>query len=67
MKHEHVQMMAPRDDDPSGKGWHLGRRRLGGRLGYGGVVARIERGGDGQGAAAKEWEKWGAAAQGGGG
>jgi hypothetical protein len=37
-----------------------------GGLGYGGVAARIERGGDGQGrVAAKEWEKWGGAAQGG--
>jgi hypothetical protein len=25
------------------------------------VAAKIERGGDGQGAAAKEWEEWGAA------
>ena len=32
---------------------------IGGRLGFGGAAARIERGGDGQGAAAKVWEKWG--------
>jgi hypothetical protein len=31
----------------------------GGGLGYGGVAARIERGGDGKGAAAKVWGKWG--------
>jgi hypothetical protein len=28
---------------------------MGGRLGFGGVAARIERGGDGRGAAAKGW------------
>jgi hypothetical protein len=39
-----------------------------GGLGYGGVAARIERGGDGQGrVAAKEWEKWGGLHKGGGG
>jgi hypothetical protein len=32
---------------------------FGGGLGYGGVAARIERGGDGRGAAAKVWGKWG--------
>jgi hypothetical protein len=32
---------------------------MGGRLGYGGVAARIERGGDGRGAAAKVWGKRG--------
>jgi hypothetical protein len=35
----------------------------GGGLGYGGVAARIERGGDGRGAAAKVWGEVGAAAQ----
>jgi hypothetical protein len=32
---------------------------MGGRLGLGGVAARIERGGDGRGATAKGWESGG--------
>jgi hypothetical protein len=35
---------------------------MGGRLGLGGVAARIERGGDGRGATAKGWESGGGAA-----